>query len=230
MNKSEILYFVIGGIIQMADIKLTEKNTHLAKLKMPKMPWDVEVRGDPYQVVRIEGYVHSIGGKWGENNLWMYPRNCNPTYETLIEYHCEGCGVCWGIVYNPHNYTRTKWDETECFTSNGAMITRNDKDFYFCSGGIDEAKWLIKNLEDHPLELNEYDFDKKMLGRKVWWRSEPAIITRWIGMGQACVILEPDGIDKFTKPKEFANDDYMDDDETYIKADIFDKHIWWFRE
>lgn len=214
----------------MADIKLIEKNTNIAKLKMFKMPWDVEVRGDPYQVVRIEGYVHSIGGKWGENNLWMYPRNCNPTYETLIEYHCEGCGVCWGIVYNPHNYTRTKWDETECFTSNGAMITRNDKDFYFCSGGIDEAKWLIKNLEDHPLELNEYDFDKKMLGRKVWWRSEPAIITRWIGMGQACVILEPDGIDKFTKPKEFANDDYMDDDETYIKADIFDKHIWWFRE
>ena len=214
----------------MEDIKLIEKNTNIAKLKMSKMPWDVEVRGEPYQVVRIEGYVHSIGGKWGENNLWMYPRNCNPTYETLIEYHCEGCGVCWGIVYNPHNYTRTKWDETECFTSNGAMITRNDKDFYFCSGGIDEAKWLIKNLEDHPLELNEYDFDKKMLGRKVWWRSEPAIITRWIGMGQACVILEPDGIDKFTKPKEFANDDYMDDDETYIKADIFDKHIWWFRE
>ena len=214
----------------MADIKLIEKNTNIAKLKMSKMPWDVEVRGEPYQVVRIEGYVHSIGGEWGENNLWMYPRNCNPTYETLIEYHCEGCGVCWGIVYNPHNYTRTKWDETECFTSNGAMITRNDKDFYFCSGGIDEAKWLIKNLEDHPLELNEYDFDKKMLGRKVWWRSEPAIIARWIGMGQACVILEPDGIDKFTKPKEFANDDYMDDDETYIKADIFDKHIWWFRE
>ena len=230
MNKSEILYFVIEGIIQMADIKLIEKNTNIAKLKMSKMPWDVEVRGEPYQVVRIEGYVHSIGGEWGENNLWMYPRNCNPTYETLIEYHCEGCGVCWGIVYNPHNYTRTKWDETECFTSNGAMITRNDKDFYFCSGGIDEAKWLIKNLEDHPLELNEYDFDKKMLGRKVWWRSEPAIIARQIGMGQACVILEPDGIDKFTKPKEFANDDYMDDDETYIKADIFDKHIWWFRE
>ena len=77
------------------DIKLIEKDTNISELKMSKMPWDVEVKGIPYQVVRIEGYVHSIGGRWGENNLWMYPRNENPTYETLIEYHCESC-ACVG--------------------------------------------------------------------------------------------------------------------------------------
>ena len=150
----------------MTDIKLIEKNTNISELKMSKMPWDVEINGVPYQVVRIEGYVHSIGGRHGENNLWMYPRNGNPTYETLIEYQCEGCGVCWGIRYDPHNYTRTKWDETECFTSGGAMITRNGKDFYFCRGGIDEARWLIKRLDEHPLELNEYGFAEKIIGKK----------------------------------------------------------------
>ena len=67
-----------------------------------------------------------------------------------------------------------------------------------------------------------------MIGRKVWWRSEPAIISSWID-GQACVILEPDGIDNFTKPAEFVDDGCMDDGERDIKADIFDKHIWWFR-
>ena len=214
----------------MTDINLIEKDTNISELKMSKMPWDVEINGVPYQVVRIEGYVHSIGGRHGENNLWMYPRNGNPTYETLIEYQCEGCGVCWGIRYDPHNYTRTKWDETECFTSGGAMITRNGKDFYFCRGGIDEAKWLVKRLDEHPLELNEYGFAEKMIGKKVWWRSEPAIITSWIGNGQACVILEPDGIDNFTKPAEFVDDGCMDDGERDIKADIFDKHIWWFRD
>ena len=71
---------------------------------------------------------------------------------------------------------------------------------------------------------------EKMIGRKVWWRSEPAIITSWIGNGQACVILEPDGIDNFTKPAEFVDDDCMDDGERDIKTDIFDEHIWWFRD
>ena len=214
----------------MTDIKLIKKDTNISELKMSKIPWDIEINGIPYQVVRIEGYVHSIGGRHGENNLWMYPRNSNPTYETLIEYQCEGCGVCWGIRYAPHNYVRTKWDETECYTSGGAMITRNGKDFYFCRSGIDEARWLVKLLNEHPLGLNEYGFAEKMIGRKVWWRSEPAIITSWIGNGQACVILEPDGIDSFTKPAEFVDDDCMDDEERDIKTDIFDKHIWWFRE
>ena len=122
------------------------------------MPWDVVVKGREYQVVMIEGYIHAIGGGRGENNLWMYPRDEEPTYENLVEYYCDGCGVCWGIKYEPHNYIRTKWDETECYTSGGAMITRNGEDFYFCRGGIDEAKWLMKHLDEHPLNLNEYGF------------------------------------------------------------------------
>lgn len=68
-----------------------------------------------------------------------------------------------------------------------------------------------------------------MIGRKVWWRSEPAVITHWIE-GQACVILEPDGIDKFAVPAEFVHDEIMNDRERDIKAEIFDDHIWWFRE
>ena len=75
------------------------------------------------------------------------------------------------------------------------------------------------------------DYDKKMIGRKVWWRSQPAIITKWI-KGQACVILEPDGIDSFKTPAEYENDDMFGDDEDKksIKTEVFDKHIYWFRE
>ena len=85
-------------------------------------------------------------------------------------------------------------------------------------------------MGDHPLALNTIDFDKKMIGRKIWWRSEPGIITRWID-GQACVIIEPDGIEKFTTPAEFFKEDgdeYYEDN--YVKTNIFDKHIWWFRD
>lgn len=212
-------------------IKLISKDTNVSELRMSKMPWDVVVNRVPYQVVRIEGYIHSIGGKWGDNDLWMYPRHTPPTYETLIEYSCPDCGVCWGLKYEPHNYIKTKWDETECYKSGGAMITRNGEDFYFCRGGIDEAKWIMAQLAEHPLNLNDYGFDEKMIGRKVWWRSEPAIITSWIGHGQACVILEPNGIEKFKTPAEFADEcDLLYYEDGYVKTEIFDKHIWWFRD
>lgn len=214
----------------MTNIKLIEPDTNISELKMTKMPWDVVVNKTPYQVVRIEGYVHSIGGRWGDNDYWMYARHVTPSYHTLIEYNGSDTGVCWGIKYEPKNYIRTKWDESECYKCGGAMITRNDEDFYFCSGGIDEAKWLIKQLDEHPLDLHFYGFAEKMINRKVWWRSEPAIIANWIGHGQACVILVPDGIEKFKTPAEFAREDYCYYQEEYVKADIFDKHIWWFRE
>ena len=87
----------------MSEIRLITEDTDIDSLKMSKMDWDVEVKGVPYQVVRIEGYIHSIGGRWGENNLWMYPRFEVPTYGNLVEYCCNNCGVCWGIKYEPHN-------------------------------------------------------------------------------------------------------------------------------
>lgn len=212
-------------------IKLIERDTNISELKMSKMRWDVVIKDIPYQVVRIEGYVHTIGGRWGDNDLWMYPRDTIPTYDTLIEYNCDDCGVCWGLKYEPHHYVKNKWGETECYTTGGAMITRNGVDFYFCRGGIDEARYLIGRLQEHPLNLYEYGFAEKMIGRKVWWRSEPAVITSWIDGGQACVILKPDGIKKFRTPPEFADeegDNYYPDGD--VKADIFDRHIWWFRD
>lgn len=214
----------------MCELRLIEENTDISALKMRKYDWDVEVQGIPYQIVAVDGYVHAIGGSRGENNLWMYPRNEEPTYDNLVEYYGSGCGVCWGIKYEPHNYIRTKWDETECYTSGGAMITRNGKDFYFCPGGIIEAQYLLRDIDEHPLDLNMYGFAEKMIGRKVWWRSEPAIITHWVGHGQACVILKPDGIARFTTPAEYANDDFMTYEERDIKTSIFDKHIYWFRD
>ena len=220
-----------------SQIKLVTPSTKSEELKIDLFPWDVEVNGVPYQVARLEGFVHSIGGRRGENDLWMWPRGEEPMYENLLEFQCDGSGVCWGICYEPHNYIKSKYDESECFTSGGAMITRNGKYFYFCRGGIDQARYILTSLiDDHPMDLHEYEYDKKVIGRKVWWRSEPAIIKSWIGHGQACVMLEPDTslIERFSMPAEYVEEDdcMLNDPETTesVKADIFDAHIWWFRE
>ena len=215
----------------MTNIKLIQKDTIITKLY--HMDWDVIIDEKPYYVVKIEGFAHTIGGKYGDNNLWAYPRNEEPSYENLIEFDCNN-PVSYGIVYTPKNTTRCKWGECESSSHGSVMITRNGEDFYNVgcgiNYGIDKARVLIDEIHEHPLNIDTIDWDKKMIGRKVWWRSEPAIITYYC-KGQAAVILNPDGIDKFTTPAEFreedVNDYYCDGD---CKTTIFDKNIWWFRD
>lgn len=214
----------------MAEIRLIRKDSILPALR--HMDWDVVINDIPHYVVKLEGYVHTIGGKYRENDLWAYPRDKLPSYETLVEFDCDN-PVAWGISYEPQNYTYFKWGETEARSSEGIAITRNGRVFCKIAGGlnygIDKARVMITEFIEHPLELDTIDFDKKAVGRKVWWRSEPAIITRYIN-GQACVILKPDGIDHFTVPAEFAEEDpdYYEDGD--VKADILDQNIWWFRD
>lgn len=214
----------------MAKIKLIKEDSILPSLR--HMDWDVVISGIPYYVVKIPGYIHTIGGRYGENDLWAYPRDKAPTHETLIEFDCSE-PVSWGIRYEPQNYAKTKYDETMSRSGGGVEITRNGEIFCHVKGninyGVDQARAMIVELRDHPLDIESIDFDKKAIGRRVWWRSESAIITRYVN-GQACVILEPDGIDHFTVPAEFAeeNPDYYEDGS--VKATILDRNIWWFRD
>jgi len=214
----------------MTDIKLIHKDTVLPKL-VP-MDWDVVIHGKPHYVVRIESFVHTIGGRWGDNCYWAYPRNMKPSYNTLVEFNCEN-PVRWGIRYEPTNYLSSKWGECEARSGGKVTITRNGQDFCDVPGaginfGIDQARIMITEFQEHPLDLNSIKYAQKAIGMKVWWRSEPAIVTDYID-GQACVMLSPDGIPRFTTPAEYADegDDYYEDG--IVKADILDKHINWFR-
>lgn len=215
----------------MADINLINEQ-NFQTIEFSKLDWDVEVKGVPYQIVRAKGYAHCIGGHldWGEgNDFWAYPLNEPMTFENLIEF--DGVpGATWGLEYTPTNYIKTKWDETEIRSGRKLLITRNGKPFYDGLMTFHQAIAYIKDgiLDEHPLDLNSRDFDKKCIGRKVWWRSEPAVITDYV-KGQACVILAPDGISQFTLPNEFKDDDIFSYDEPDIKASIFDEHIYWFR-
>ena len=212
---------------QMSIIKLIDRTTDISRLKMRQMNWDTVINEKPYFVVLIEGYIHTIGGKYGNNNLWAYPRNEKPSCENLVQF--DGEPVCWGINYAPYNHARYRHGEFEASTIGNVFITRNVEKFCDVRGGIERAKCMINDFYEHPIGLNEIDFDKKVIGRKVWWRSEPAVVTSYISK-QACVMLEPDRIPQFTTPAEFADEGceyYFDGD---VKADILDKHIWWFRK
>ena len=50
----------------MTELKLIDKDTDLSILY--PLNWDAVMGDKEYQVYSAEGYIHSIGGRWGENN------------------------------------------------------------------------------------------------------------------------------------------------------------------
>lgn len=209
-----------------AEINLIKPDTILPEVKV--YLWDVHINGLPYFVGRFPGFIHTIGGKWGENDLWAWPREQEPSYNNLIEYDGEG-GAHWGIRCETSTYLKTKYGETRTVDRTIITITRNKKDFYQFVGsrdlGIDQAKIYIQRIEEHPIQFNNIDYMSNIIGRKIWWRSQPARITEWFN-GTAEFIVEPDGMDHFEHPAEFSSFPIVEEP---IKTDIFDPFIYWFR-
>ena len=217
------------------DIRLLDEEIDPSTIK--PYDWDLVINGVPYYVCRIPDHCHSVKWHNGQETrqcLWCYPRDKKPTRDNLVEYDLP-CPVAWGLEYREKRYIKFKWDEAE--TRNGAatIITRNGKPFYTVSGdlmySIPKALTLINEIVEHPLEFNTIDYDKNMIGRKIWYRSQPGIISRFVA-GQCCVMVEPDGFDDWTVPAEFrSEEDYYDDSTAELKIDCLeDKNVWWFRE
>ena len=217
----------------MVELRLITE-ADIPNLEYTKVDWDVELRGEPYQVIRVPGFAHCTGGNldYGEGNIyWAYPLYEELSIKNLREYRGER-GARWGLEYTPTLRLRCKWDEPSIESGRSLVITRNDKPFYRGPMTFHQAIAYVQDgiLDEHPLELNERDFDKKCIGRKIWWRSEPAVITDYRN-GQASVMIEPDGIEKFTFPAEYVGDPLFDEWETTreVYTSIFDKNINWFR-
>lgn len=220
--------------MEFNDIKLLDNDVDFSKIK--PFDWDLVLNGRPYYVCRIDGYSHSISwcsGLESRGTLWCYPRDEKPSIDNLVEYTLKE-PVSWGVEYAEKHKTKCKWDEVSTISGGGTTITRNGKPFYRVGGNreysVMRALNLINNIQDHPLEFNTINFDTKMIGRKIWWRSQPGIISHYVH-GQCCVIVEPDGFDMWKIPPEFEKEDCLWYDERDIKLDCLeDGHVWWFRD
>ena len=219
--------------MEFTDIKLLDDKVDFSKIK--PFDWDLEINGIPYYVCRIEGYCHTIswrGGNETRQELWCYPRNEEPSLENLVEYDLKS-PVAWGIQYDEIHKIRHKWDEAETTSGSRTIITRNGRPFYTVSGGINysipKALTLISEINEHPLEFNSIGYYDKMIGRKVWWDGQPGVITSYI-QGQCCVMIAPDGIERFKNPSEFQSEEGEYYYEKELKIDCLEtKRTWWFR-
>lgn len=194
---------------QQIKIHLIHEDDNIKELILNshRFDWDVIINDKPYYVVKIKGYYHTIGGKYGNNDLWAYPRNEEPTYKNLIQF--DGEPVCWGITYKPINCKYNKYDETGVRQYGNVVITRNGE--YFCDTypyakginyGIDYARCLIVKLRELPICVERIDFDKKIIGWRLSYNNKIYEIESYVH-GQACVILDPlfEVSDGYEKPK-----------------------------
>ena len=216
----------------MADINLIDENTDLSGLRKP-IGWDLELNGRPYDVYSVDGYVHTIGGKWGENDYWACPAGETPTYENLVQF--SGDAPTWGVTFNRKNYLRNKWDETSIEANGECWITRNGKNFYriparHMDHGLAKAQHILVQLQEEcPLWLMGRDWKDEAIGRKIWYREQPAIIESVTSNNELCI--KPDGIDSFKSPAYYDSEDgYEEDYGSGLIADLLDSNIYWFRD
>lgn len=231
----------------MAEIKLIDKDTDLSKVLHP-VPWDAFINGFQYQVYCVYEetkddtiyYNHSIGGHWGENHYWAIPRGESLHWSHFIEFNGDAC--CWGFNVRSINTVKSKWGECCAEHKYVIDIIRNDEVFntilaYDLLYGISKANVLITEYQEHPLELNNFEYDKKMIGREVQYHGIPCKITHYC-KGLACVFLTPtneEDIERFYKPQHNTDDEYIEDyyEECKIhgglKVDIDSRDIWWFK-
>ena len=212
-------------------IKLITDETNLDSLSIEPKNWDADIGGVPYQVIRIKGYVHTLGGRYGQCDLWAYPRAEKMSVKNLIQFNAYN-PVCWGISYRPKNYMCY---EKETRNSTIVTVTRNGQKFCTCSqrgmnAGIDQARAMINQFTKHPLGLNSIDYDKKAVGRHIYYRGTPAIITRYL-REQAMIMIKADGDSNLVQlpiyPYEKLTISLNKEGE--LKVDILDPDIAWFR-
>lgn len=213
----------------MTDIKLIDENTDLSNLKRP-IGWDLEIKGIPYDIYRVDGYNHTIGGKYGENCFWACATGEKPTHENLIEFN--GDAPTWGVTFDRINYVKSKWDETSVEANGACWITRNGKNFYSIPArhmdyGLAKAQYmLVQLIEECPLWLSERNWKENAIGRKIWYENQPAIITRITSDNE--LWIEPDGIGKFKAPASWEDMDF-EDYEDGLRTDLLSPNIDWFR-
>ncbi len=91
-----------------------------------------------------------------------------------------------------------------------------------------EACPLIDRYLEHPVRAWIEEERQRNTGRRVYWRSEPAIVQRFTGDG--CVVLAPDGYLRFAAPPWRRDGGEELEQEECIRDDMLSPHIWWFRE
>lgn len=91
-----------------------------------------------------------------------------------------------------------------------------------------KADQVITELMEHSSFWMFRDEREKLVGRAIYYREVPAVITSLI-VDQGCVMIETADGKPFPRPVWRDGDDY-DDESNRVKVEVTDGNIWWFRK
>jgi len=211
---------------------------------VPHKLFDIQIKDKLFEVWHRDE-KHNIGtlnGSSYEDNMWVkyfdtwISPTCDPLTEiTWVPWHDWNGNnkVCFEIRIKQSNYVKHKYDE---YSIRGTGIceiicnTRKVYEFYF--GDINYAFACAQKM---IMEMKEHFFDfknpEKEIGRKIWYKRQPAIIDHLI-MDQGCIVVKKEDGTNFMMTDPWYNgqahmNEWMIEKE--IKVDIFDNDIYWFR-
>lgn len=201
----------------MPDIKLIKEDSDISNRMYYN--WDAYIDGKPYDVYNIYGFIHTIGGNYGNNSLWACPRGEEPTYENLIAFDAHP--VNYSISIEEVSFLNVKRDEIRADQSYKTFIRRNGKNFYsfYCNKmdyGLAKAQVLIAEINEHPISFHFINFKEQIINRKIFWNEIPAVIVGFHGNEPCRIVIKMRG-----KGQSSVTTDV---------TDVFDKRIDWFRE
>jgi len=252
-----------GHICKATDERIPWRNINFSNLDWDLMirglPWQIvraEYVDEPHtRLIGLGVHLnHCIGGKYQNNNYYAYPlyRETNPypekrtiredaeyelwdegpTRDNLIDFN--GSAPSWSVAFEETNYFR----KGEIREGGKCTIFRNGEKFYEVGGremiyGLSRAQSVLMQLQEHPLNFFSRNWKKELIGRKVWYQTDPAIVESIIE-DQGCVILKPDEdcVPIFQpSPWQVEDDGTMmfDDENTSAKCEYLYEKVGWFR-
>lgn len=217
----------------MTEFKVIERGMDLTGVQMRKMPWDVVLSdGTELDVYDIPGYVHTEGGRWGKNSFYACPRGEVPSAENLMMFDSEA--TCrWGFTVE---------EESRVIDSDGGIvdyvkvtILRNGKafkrDVYHDIGyGIACAmKFLVDVREGGAVNVDYVDWEKSLVGKKIWYENTPAIVERVVKDFEMLIVPESGVFEKPASWTDWTNKEWESDYGKMMRVPIDSDKVSWFR-
>lgn len=174
--------------------------------------------------------THEDGERNGTpNNWWLMYEKRDGLYSWIPWVDKITKRPCFEFRVRENNYVKFKWDEHDIRGGVFCEIYLNgDKVYEFGARDVEYALARAAVLKSEIMEC-PFDFTSpdEEIGRKVYYKDEPAIIEMAI-LDQGCVVLKKDASGNFKKP--VWDDEGWQDEDSTVKEDILSDHIWWFRD
>lgn len=185
--------------------------------------------------VWVRNETHSLGKMNGTRDNWWLKQTYSDTDEFDWVPWCDigSNRNCFGVEIKQGNRTKCKWGETQIRGFTTVNIKHNDQVVYSygCRDieyALAKAQVTITQMMEHPFKFSDPESE---IGRKIWYRNQPAFIESLVLSQGAIMIRHAKGEDFVFDDAWRTEEDQICDREwgSLVKDDIFTDKIWWFR-